>query len=98
MSVSKHVTHFATIVLQVTVTTLLEVAGLDKVESQPQLHCQKNLLFFFLLVIFLFLILNIKVEEQISELRGSIEGSVEDVKSMALLKRFNSTHSVLGTR
>ena len=83
---------------QVTATTLLEVVGLDKVEHQPQLYHQTLAFESKFDLDFLFLILNIKVEKQISELRGSIEGSVDDVKSLALLKRFNSTHSVLGTR
>ena len=55
MSVIIIVTNHATFVLQVTVTTLLEVVGLDKVVDQPQLYCLKhaleklfNFIYFFL--------------------------------------------------
>ena len=41
---------------------------------------------------------HLKVENQISEIRGNLDEAVEEVKKLAPLKRYNATHSVFGTR
>jgi len=39
-----------------------------------------------------------KVESHISDIRGNVEEAVDGVKKLASLRRYNATHSVLGTR
>ena len=39
-----------------------------------------------------------KVENQITEIRSNLDEAVDEVKKLAALKRYNSTHSVFGTR
>ena len=39
-----------------------------------------------------------QVESHISDIRGNVEEAVDGVKKLASLRRYNATHSVLGTR
>ena len=39
-----------------------------------------------------------QVESHISDIRDNVEEAVDGVKKLASLRRYNATHSVLGTR